>query len=135
MLLADDAVERVNAHLPDDVRIFGFHRVGRKFSAKDWCHARTYAYVIPTWTCAPRKPAEDAPPFVFDAAARQRLNALLREYKGTHYFHNFTVKMEPKASKSQRYIHDFSVRSAPQMLLLFLLPIRLTLLADGLFPS
>jgi tRNA pseudouridine38-40 synthase len=129
MLMAPDAIDKINALLPDDVRVFGaydraypvrvtlaecffkgVHRVGRKFSAKDWCHARTYSYVLPTAVMAPRSPAPGASPFVFDTEARQRLNELLREYKGTHYFHNFTVKMEPKSSKSQRFIMDFSVR-------------------------
>lgn len=54
-------------------------------------------------------PAPDAnqPPsssFVFDEAATRRLTAILRQYEGTHNFHNFTVKLEATDPSAKRYM-------------------------------
>ena len=45
--------------------------------------------------------------FVFDDAAQQRLTGILGQYKGTHNFHNFTVRMSPTDPSAKRYILDF----------------------------
>lgn len=42
--------------------------------------------------------------FVFDEAAVQRLSSLLRQYEGTHNFHNFTVRLEANDPSAKRYM-------------------------------
>ncbi|GJP30558.1 hypothetical protein CLOM_g3810 [Closterium sp. NIES-68] len=46
-------VERVNKHLPKQVRLLGFVRVTAGFNAKDQCDRRRYEYVIPTFCFNP----------------------------------------------------------------------------------
>lgn len=46
-------VERVNAHLPQQIRLLGFKRVTPTFSAKKFCDRRRYEYVIPTFALDP----------------------------------------------------------------------------------
>lgn len=42
--------------------------------------------------------------FVFDDAAASRLTAILRQYEGTHNFHNFTVRLEATDPSAKRYM-------------------------------
>ena len=42
--------------------------------------------------------------FVFDAAAVARLTSVLRQYEGTHNFHNFTVRLEATDPSAKRYM-------------------------------
>ncbi|DBA74849.1 TPA: hypothetical protein ACH3X2_009187 [Trebouxia sp. C0005] len=52
-------------------------------------------------------PDADQPPpssFVFDEAATRRLTTILRQYEGTHNFHNFTVKLEATDPSAKRYM-------------------------------
>ena len=44
---------------------------------------------------------------MFDEAAQQRLTSILSQYKGTHNFHNFTIRMSPTDPSAKRYILDF----------------------------
>lgn len=48
-----------------------------------------------------------AAPFVFDAAAEQRLSEVLSQYEGTHNFHNFTVRTPASAPNAKRFILSF----------------------------
>lgn len=42
--------------------------------------------------------------FVFDEAAARRLTTILRQYEGTHNFHNFTVRLEATDPSAKRYM-------------------------------
>lgn len=42
--------------------------------------------------------------FVFDDAAVRRLSSILRQYEGTHNFHNFTVRLEANDPSAKRYM-------------------------------
>ena len=46
-------VERVNSHLPKQIRVFGFTRVTPSFGAKKFCDRRRYEYVIPIFALDP----------------------------------------------------------------------------------
>jgi tRNA pseudouridine38-40 synthase len=46
-------VERVNNHLPKEIRVLGFKRVIPSFSAKQLCDRRRYEYVIPMFALDP----------------------------------------------------------------------------------
>lgn len=46
-------VERVNTHLPKQIRLLGYKRVTPTFSAKKFCDRRRYEYLIPTFALDP----------------------------------------------------------------------------------
>eukprot|EP00842_Homolaphlyctis_polyrhiza_P006042 jgi/Hompol1/6439/HPOL_003534-RA len=45
----DDIIDRINACLPDQIRVWGFARVANGFHAKNHCDARIYEYLMPTY--------------------------------------------------------------------------------------
>ena len=126
-----DVITRVNEKLPVGFEMFGYTRVTGGFNAKTMCDRRRYEYVIPTCAfdpkqCRPRAEveaeaefagvlddaadaaADDASrPFVFDAAMRDRVRGVLRNYCGTHNFHNYTVRVAPDDPAAMRYILSF----------------------------
>ena len=127
-----DVITRVNEKLPIGFEMFGYTRVTGGFNAKTMCDRRRYEYVIPTCAfdpkqCRPRaeveaeadfvKGLDDAAnaaaaelasrPFVFDAATRDRVRGVLRNYCGTHNFHNYTVRVAPDDPAAMRYILSF----------------------------
>ena len=42
--------------------------------------------------------------FVFDDAAARKLTSILRQYEGTHNFHNFTVRLDATDPSAKRYM-------------------------------
>ncbi|XP_024375810.1 uncharacterized protein [Physcomitrium patens] len=46
-------VERVNQHLPKDIRVFGYTRVTSNFNAKQMCDKRRYEYLVPVFAFNP----------------------------------------------------------------------------------
>lgn len=46
-------VERVNEHLPKDIRVFGYTRVTSNFDAKRMCDKRRYEYLVPVFAFNP----------------------------------------------------------------------------------
>jgi tRNA pseudouridine(38-40) synthase len=76
-------VRNVNAALPAEIRVFGASKPTGSFSAKDACAGRHYEYLLP-----------------LDALSGDRsLEAyatVLNQFRGSHYFHNFTTGNEHK---------------------------------------
>lgn len=167
--------ERVNKHLPDQIRILGIHRVTEGFAARMFCDKRRYEYILPEWVFDPaigkgrtmadkllgieRRAAQqqqrqqqqeeecgggneassqgvrpdeggvsggsggtmsrqdmklermrtemERSTYQFTESERQRLNDILRQYWGTHNFHNYTIKADAYGGESQRYILSF----------------------------
>ncbi|KAL5984075.1 hypothetical protein ACLOJK_018177 [Asimina triloba] len=46
-------IERLNSHLPPQIRIFGFKRVTASFNAKKFCDRRRYVYLLPVFALDP----------------------------------------------------------------------------------
>ncbi|OAY76038.1 tRNA pseudouridine synthase A, mitochondrial, partial [Ananas comosus] len=44
---------RLSAHLPDQIRIFGYKRVTNSFNAKKFCDRRRYVYLLPVFALDP----------------------------------------------------------------------------------
>ncbi|CAH8386303.1 unnamed protein product [Eruca vesicaria subsp. sativa] len=42
-------IDRLNANLPDQIRVFGYKRVTEKFSSKKACDRRRYVYLLPVF--------------------------------------------------------------------------------------
>ena len=109
-------LERVNAALPERFEVFGIDRVTNGFNAKTMCDRRRYEYVIPTWAFDPNVGRETASvggesaaagTFEFTESTRARVDAVLKNYCGTHNFHNYTVKVKPTDAQAKRYILSF----------------------------
>ncbi|PIA17987.1 pseudouridine synthase [Coemansia reversa NRRL 1564] len=125
-------VEKINQHLPDQIRVWGFVRVVRSFNAKTMCDSRVYEYLLPTYTfMEPSKkcmelartvPFEEReiPVSSDEEIQRKRdyrapkevlefVKDAFGKYKGTHDFRNFTVTKGCTENNSKRYIHWFDV--------------------------
>lgn len=110
--LIQDLVEKINEHLPPQIRVLGMKRVTQGFNSKNHCDARTYSYLLPTVAFCPK----DGPPedhttssstfssFRLEPQALQRANRLFALYQGTHNFHNFTSQKAPDDPSARRYI-------------------------------
>lgn len=103
-----DLVPALNAVLPDQIRILGFVKTTKTFDSKNWCDARTYMYMTPTFAFA------DIEKFIsddyrIDSDRLLRVRKVLQNFVGTHNFHNFTsgVKYEEKCAR--RYIISWDV--------------------------
>ncbi|KAL2913192.1 tRNA pseudouridine synthase 1 [Polyrhizophydium stewartii] len=51
-----DIIERINAFLPAQIRVWGYARVPKHFHAKNNCDARIYEYLMPTYVLAKADP-------------------------------------------------------------------------------
>lgn len=111
-------VERVNEILPKDIRVFGYQRVSNGFRAKNRCDARHYEYTMPTYIFLPspryreRAKAEGTElpdDMTFDEVLREKVNACLRRFLGSHNYHNFTSGTKFNDDRAVRVIRSFEV--------------------------
>lgn len=97
----------VNKLMPPDVKLMGCRKVTQSFDAKNYCDARTYSYLMPSFALCPLTDAtkEDyrAPKEVIDL-----FNSTLEGYLGTHVFHNFTSGKKFHEDSSTRVIRHIS---------------------------
>ncbi|KAF4040016.1 tRNA pseudouridine synthase [Phytophthora infestans] len=136
---------KVDAALPEDIRVMHMVTVTKNFNAKMTCDQRTYEYLAPTFIFGKRmrssaskneeKQAEGTnqwpsnlrdseegfdsnvvidnttleahKAFRLSDEILEQLNATLKQYVGTHNFHNFTSKMEPTNPQANRFIISF----------------------------
>lgn len=116
MWLIDDVVNKINAHLPQQIRIMGMQRVTNGFNSKQLCDARTYIYLLPSFTFGPKGQGEWDGEGERDTAWEEsfrlpeetlsHVNALLRRYVGTHNFHNFTSGKGAQEASARRYVTE-----------------------------
>uniref|UniRef100_A0A8C3BU94 Pseudouridylate synthase 1 homolog n=1 Tax=Cairina moschata TaxID=8855 RepID=A0A8C3BU94_CAIMO len=104
--LIDDILEKINNHLPSHIRILGLKRVTGGFNSKNKCDARTYSYMLPTFTFAHKDEDVQEEAYRLNKETLERVNKLLACYKGTHNFHNFTSQKGPKDPSAKRYIME-----------------------------
>jgi len=72
--LSASAIQRINARLPADIRLFSGSRVRKRFDARFQAAARVYEYLLPSRVVG---------------ASAAELDTVLRTFEGTHRFHNF----------------------------------------------
>ncbi|XP_068561979.1 pseudouridylate synthase 1 homolog [Cebidichthys violaceus] len=107
--LIEDTVEKINEHLPPQIRILGLKRVTQGFNSKNNCDARTYAYMLPTVAFSPKDyDTGNIAAFRLEPGTLQKVNGLFSLYKGTHNFHNFTSQKAPSDPSARRYITEMS---------------------------
>ncbi|OQS03435.1 tRNA pseudouridine synthase [Thraustotheca clavata] len=127
--------EKLNALLPEDIRVLEIVQVTKNFNAKNSCDRRTYEYLTPTFVFQPKNaPATTASnddawgahgneafqnlevdpvawqkqkEYRLDDATYEKIQNTLALYEGTHNFHNFTSKLPPYSPKCNRYIMSF----------------------------
>ncbi|KAK7895934.1 hypothetical protein WMY93_021259 [Mugilogobius chulae] len=107
--LVDDIIEKINEHLPHQIRVLGLKRVTQGFNSKNNCDARTYSYTLPTVAFAPKDyDTETAAAFRLSPETLDNVNRLFALYKGTHNFHNFTSQKAANDPSARRYITQMS---------------------------
>ena len=89
--LSAGALARINAALPDGVRIFSGTRVRKRFSAREEASGRTYEYLLPLHALG-----DDCSPEAFDE--------ILRTFEGTHRFHNFASGLRKRYEEAGEYV-------------------------------
>lgn len=52
----EDIVEKINSHLPEQIRVWGYERTTGSFSSYAQCDSRWYEYLIPTYALLPPHP-------------------------------------------------------------------------------
>lgn len=57
MIIEDeDIVEKINKHLPEQIRFWGYERVNKAFDCRKMCSSRIYEYLMPTYSFLPPRP-------------------------------------------------------------------------------
>lgn len=107
--LIEDIVEKINKHLPPQIRVLGWKRVTQGFNSKNNCDARTYSYMLPTVAFSPKDyDTGNIAAFRLQPETLERANRLFSRYKGTHNFHNFTSQKAANDPSARRYITEMS---------------------------
>lgn len=106
-----DKVSDINRLLPDDIRLMGCKRVTQAFDAKNYCDARTYSYLMPSFTLCPVSEVtrED---YKVSPETLKAFNSILEGYLGTHNFHNFTSGKPFADDSSVRVIKSIECSAA-----------------------
>lgn len=52
----EDIMDKINAELPDQIRVWGIERTNKSFDCRKMCSSRIYEYLLPTYTLLPPKP-------------------------------------------------------------------------------
>ncbi|VDK81792.1 unnamed protein product [Dibothriocephalus latus] len=105
--IADEPlVEKINEHLPQQIRILDVFRVTQHFNAKTACNHRTYQYILPTFAFAARESLtrERCWQYRLSADTLTQVNNMFRHFKGTHNFFNFTSRRTANDLSCRRYI-------------------------------
>ncbi|VEU22292.1 DEKNAAC103612 [Brettanomyces naardenensis] len=54
MIIEDDGIiDKINAELPEQIRVWGFQRVNKSFDCRKMCSSRVYEYLMPTYSLLP----------------------------------------------------------------------------------
>nr|XP_023692313.1 tRNA pseudouridine synthase A isoform X2 [Paramormyrops kingsleyae] len=104
--LIDGILDKINSHLPSQMKVLGLKRVTGGFNSKNKCDARTYSYMMPTIAFAPKELDVLDNGFRMDEGTLQMVNRLLCRFKGTHNFHNYTSQKGPRDPSARRYIME-----------------------------
>lgn len=100
-------LEDINNLLPRDIRLMGCKRVTASFDAKNFCDARTYSYLMPSFALCPIGDITKEDYRITDDVLKS-FNSTLEGYIGSHKFHNFTSGKTFKENSSTRIIRQMS---------------------------
>jgi len=102
----ENFIQKVNEHLPDDIRLHAVLRVTKNFNCKSAADARTYLYLTPTFVFSPATEIVSEN-WRCEPDTVKNVNSVLQKYIGSHYFHNYTSGKLPLEPSSQRFIYEF----------------------------
>ena len=105
----NEAKRRLNLCLPDQIRIWDILKTTKAFHAKDLCSSRHYSYWMPTYIFENKPGPNDAYRMTEDQLTK--IQSILDMYKGSHKFHNFTVKVSGSSDKARRNMMDLKVEN------------------------
>lgn len=97
---------KINEVLPKQIHLFSAKRTTKYFDSKNFCDARTYSYMFPSFTLA-NKDEQISDSFQLSQETLSEFNEILKLYIGTHNFHNFTAQKKPTDASANRYIISF----------------------------
>ncbi|KAG8185810.1 hypothetical protein JTE90_002035 [Oedothorax gibbosus] len=101
--ITNELPEKINKHLPPEVRVVAVKRVTQSFDAKIACDARTYSYMLPTFAFENQIEGNDELYRITDEKIKE-VNDILTQYLGTKNFYNFTSGRLPGDPSCKRYI-------------------------------
>lgn len=111
--------DEINQFLPNDIRLFGIQRVTKSFNSKNFCTARTYIYIIPTYVFTPGDNSflnEEEYTIHGKRYTEHRIlpetlkevNETMKLFVGSYNCHNVTSKIKPLDPRAFRTIHSFA---------------------------
>ncbi len=97
----DMLIAELNSVIDPDVKVFAFRLIVKAFDLRQSARSRKYEYIFPAKLL-------DCPDTEGKSMQEklEYLNLILKRYKGNHNYHNYTVKGDPMAKSSDRYILD-----------------------------
>eukprot|EP00049_Salpingoeca_infusionum_P012601 m.231666 g.231666 ORF g.231666 m.231666 type:complete len:588 (+) comp15221_c0_seq4:2-1765(+) len=106
MYVEEDMEAKLNAHLPPEIRVFWVARATQGFNCKRQCSGRRYEYLLPTYALCPK---EQTPRHDYRVTAERlaTFNTVLKQYEGTHRFHNYTSGRPMSDPSVSRFIKSF----------------------------
>ncbi|ANB12716.1 pseudouridine synthase PUS1 [Sugiyamaella lignohabitans] len=72
-----DIVEKINSHLPDQIRMWGYSRTNKAFECRKMCTSRVYEYMIPSYVFLPPKPTSHLAEML--RSAKQEVRSIAEE--------------------------------------------------------
>lgn len=99
-------LDRINATLPDEIRVFNYKRVTKGFNSKSQCDGRTYTYMLPT-VAFTNQDEIDQKTHRVSSETVSKVNELLKHFIGTKNYHNYTSKKKPNDPSASRYMKSF----------------------------
>lgn len=100
-------VPKINDLLPKDIRVFGAKKTTIRFDSKNFCDARTYSYLVPTFAFCCLEEGATTESYRLSTEERKRFDDLLKMFVGTHNFHNFTSQKKYTDPSARRFILSF----------------------------
>lgn len=100
-------IRKINAYLPDEIRVFSYRRVTKGFNSKSQCDSRTYTYMLPTVAFANQNETVEQKNYRVPAEVLQKVRETLQNFVGTKNFHNYTSKKKPTDPSACRYMKSF----------------------------
>jgi tRNA pseudouridine38-40 synthase len=81
----EDVVDRINAQLPDQIRVWGIQRTNNSFSCYQGCDSRWYEYLMPSYCLLPPHPqthlGKMVPQLAKEHGYEETLNELMADVK------------------------------------------------------
>ncbi|XP_018319729.1 tRNA pseudouridine synthase A isoform X2 [Agrilus planipennis] len=100
-------LDKVNSFLPETIRVFAAKRVTKGFNSKAQCSARTYMYMLPSVALSNSTIPLNQEGYHLSDERHSAVNALLKQFEGTHNYHSYTNKKKANDPSAKRYIMSF----------------------------